>query len=89
MLPFDRKPWAKEVAIGVVCLTLIGAVLAILYLHHTRHLDPPMIVLVFLLLLAIIPPNILIIRRHIQKDHEVSAVQSPARRAYVSRPLGR
>ena len=73
MLPFDRKPWAKQVAWTVIVLTVIGALIAPFYLHHIRHLDPPMAVLVILLVLAIVPPNIVIVRRHDHGDFDPPA----------------
>ncbi|GAC1660023.1 MAG: hypothetical protein NVS9B15_24040 [Acidobacteriaceae bacterium] len=85
MLPVERRPWAKQVSFSVIVVTLICAVLAVIYLHHIRHLDPPMIVLIMLLLLAIVPPNVLILRRHLQQEHTAD----PARPAYASRLSGR
>lgn len=64
MLPFDRRPWAGRLAAVIVVLTLCGAVAAPFYLRHIKHFDPPMAVLILLLVLAIVPPNLVIARRH-------------------------
>jgi uncharacterized membrane protein YoaK (UPF0700 family) len=64
MLPFDSKPWAKPLAATIIVLTVLAALVAPFYLHHIRHLDPPMAVLILLLVLAIVPPNLVILRRH-------------------------
>ena len=63
MLPFDRRPWAKPLAFLVIVLTLAGAVIAPFYLRHIKHFDPPMAVLIVLLVLAIVPPNYVVLRR--------------------------
>jgi uncharacterized membrane protein YoaK (UPF0700 family) len=63
MLPFETRPWARRVALAVVVVTLAAAVAAPFYLRHIKHLDPPMAVLVVLLVLAIVPPNLAILRR--------------------------
>lgn len=80
MLPFANRPWAKYVSATVICLSLIAAVVAPLYLRHIRHLDPPMAVLIVLLVLAIVPPNYVVWRRH-QHGHysEPPAAQPPQR----------
>jgi uncharacterized membrane protein YoaK (UPF0700 family) len=64
MLPFDSKPWAKPLSATIIVLTVLAAIAAPFYLHHIRHLDPPMAVLILLLVLAIVPPNIVVLRRH-------------------------
>lgn len=64
MLPFDRRPWAGRLAATIVFLTLCGAVAAPFYLRHIKHFDPPMAVLILLLVLAIVPPNLVVARRH-------------------------
>ena len=63
MLPFDKRPWAKQLAASVIVFTLIAAVCVPIYLHQHKALDLPIIVGIVLLLLAIIPPNIVILRR--------------------------
>jgi hypothetical protein len=61
MLPNDHKPWAKTVARIVVCTTIVAlAVLAyVLKAHNSLHISE--IVGIFLLFLAIVPPNLAII----------------------------
>ncbi|MDP9038341.1 MAG: hypothetical protein M3O02_03580 [Acidobacteriota bacterium] len=89
MLPFEQRPWARQVAGLVIVITLVAAVLAPIYLHHIRHLDPPMIVLIALLVLAIVPPNVLILRRRRANRPTHPARPDPARPAvYASRHSG-
>jgi hypothetical protein len=85
MLPFDKRPWAKQVAATVIVLTLVAAVLVPIYLHHRKALDPPIIVAIVLLLLAIIPPNIVILRRRINVGQD-SGQRSPI---LMTRPANR
>ena len=85
MLPFDRKPWAKNLAATVIVLTLLAALLAPVYLRHINHLDPPMAVLIVLLVLTIVPPNFIIWRRHRKGDLGES---NPARTVYAARTAG-
>jgi hypothetical protein len=61
MLPNDHKPWAKNLARTVICLTIIGlACLAyILNEHNSLHISE--IVGIFLLFLTIVPPNLAVI----------------------------
>ena len=61
MLPNDDKPWAKTVARIVICGTIVAlAVLAyFLKTHNSLHISE--IVGIFLLFLAIVPPNLAII----------------------------
>ncbi len=61
MLPFDNKPWAKGLAATIITVTLIAAVCVPIVLHERKALDLPIIVGIFLLLLAIVPPNILVL----------------------------
>jgi hypothetical protein len=76
MLPFDKKPWARPVAATVIALTLIAAVCVPIILHYRKALDPPIVVTIILLLFAIIPPNIAILRQH-RKDRHNPASQTP------------
>jgi hypothetical protein len=85
MLPFDKRPWAKQVAATVIILTLVAAVLVPIYLHHRKALDPPIIVGIVLLLLAIVPPNIVILRRQIN-DGRDSGKRNPI---LMTRPANR
>ena len=64
-------------AATVIVVTLIAAVIAPLYLRHIKHLDPPMAVLVVLLVLAIVPPNFVILRRHKHSGYEEQRASPP------------
>lgn len=61
MLPNAHKPWAKKVATAVICATLVAlAFLAyVLKTHNSLHISE--IVGIFLLFLAIVPPNLAVI----------------------------
>lgn len=63
MLPFDRRPWAPQLAIAVIALTVLAEVAAIGILRQYGPLDTPEIVALVLVLLAVVPPNIHILRR--------------------------
>jgi hypothetical protein len=63
MLPFDQRSWAPPLAIAVIALTLLGEIVAIQILHQYGPLDTGEIVALVLILLAVVPPNIHIIRR--------------------------
>ncbi len=89
MLPFDNRPWAKPLAATVIVITIIAAVLAPFYLRHIRHMDPPMAVLIVLLVLAIVPPNLLILRRRDTPNPDNHRPAHDSHTAYVSRPSGR
>lgn len=73
-LPNAHKPWAKSVARIVVCATIIGLALLSWFLEAHNSLHIPEIVGIFLLFLAIVPPNLAILypwllpHRHIP-DH--------------------
>ena len=87
MLPFDKRPWAKQLAASVIVFTLIAAVCVPIYLHQHKALDLPIIVGIVLLLLAIIPPNIVILRRRGNDErNQESASQRPI---LVTRPSSR
>ena len=83
MLPFASRPWARYVAPTVIVLTLIAAVIAPLYLRHIRHLDPPMAVLIVLLVLTIVPPNYVIWRRHQRGHYEAPPAAQPPQRMHT------
>lgn len=68
MLPYDQRPWAKPLAATVIVLTLVAAIIAPFYLRSIKHLDPPMAVLIVLLVLAIVPPNYVVLRRQKHQD---------------------
>ncbi len=61
MLPHDQKPWAKSLARVVICGTILGLALLAYYLRTHNSLHIPEIVGIFLLFLAIVPPNLAII----------------------------
>jgi hypothetical protein len=63
MLPFDKKPWARKLAAAVITVTLAGAIGVPLILVQRKALDLPIVVAILLLLLAIIPPNIAVLRQ--------------------------
>ena len=79
MLPFDRKPWAKHVAGIVIAVTIIAAICVPIILHHRKALDLPIIVGIVLLLFAIIPPNILILRQRPQSGQNPESMRPPIR----------
>jgi hypothetical protein len=61
MLPYDQKPWAKKLATAVICVTLValGFLAYFLETHNSLHISE--IVGIFLLFLAIVPPNLAVI----------------------------
>ena len=61
MLPGDQKPWAKTVARIVICTTILGLIVLafVLESYHTLHI--PEMVGIFLLFLAIVPPNLAVL----------------------------
>ncbi len=63
MLPFDNKPWAKPVAIAVICSTVIGLICLAFYLAHLHQLRIPEYVGIFLLFLTIVPPNLAVLNK--------------------------
>ncbi len=63
MLPLDNRPWAPQLAKAVIVVTVVAEVLATLWLRRYGPLDTAEKVTLFLVLLAVIPPNIHIIRR--------------------------
>jgi len=85
MLPFDQRPWAKQVAAVIIVLSLVAAIWVPVYLHHRKALDPPIVVGIVLLLLAIVPPNFVILRRH-RRDGRDSGQRSPV---LMTRPANR
>jgi len=78
MLPFDTKPWAKQVATIVVTLSVIAAVVAAYYLHDMKMLHIPETLILVLLLLTIVPPNLAIIRRKRIADEAASEAKHTA-----------
>lgn len=61
MLPGHRKPWAKTVARIVVCATIVGLAILTYFLKTHNSLHIPETVGIFLLFLAIVPPNLAIL----------------------------
>ncbi len=61
MLPNDHKPWAKTVARIVICATIIGLIVLAFVLKSYNNLRIPEVVGIFLLFLAIVPPNLAIL----------------------------
>ena len=61
MLPNDHKPWAKTVARIVVCSTIVALAFLAYFLESRNSLHIPEIVGIFLLFLAIVPPNLAVI----------------------------
>ena len=73
MLPFDRKPWARTVAIIVIVLSFLGAAWAAFYFYSEDSLHISEVVGIFLLLLTIVPPNVAIIAR---KPHDQAGLST-------------
>ena len=63
MLPFDQRPWAPQLAIAVIVLTLLAEVVAVQWLRSYGPLDTAEITALVLVLIAVVPPNIHILRR--------------------------
>ena len=63
MLPFDRKPWAKHLALAVVILSFAGAIWLAFYFYSNDALHISEVVGIVLLLLTIVPPNLAIMNR--------------------------
>jgi hypothetical protein len=61
MLPNDHKPWAKTVARIVICATIVGLIVLAFVLKSYNNLRIPEVVGIFLLFLAIVPPNLAIL----------------------------
>jgi hypothetical protein len=61
MLPGDQKPWAKTVARIVICTTMLGLIVLAFVLKSYNTLHIPEIVGIFLLFLAIVPPNLAVL----------------------------
>jgi uncharacterized membrane protein YfcA len=63
MLPFDNRPWAKPLARVVIGVSIVGAVAGAWYMYSIGQLHIPEVTIFLLLLLAIIPPNIAVLRK--------------------------
>lgn len=68
MLPFDNKPWAKQLATTVICFTVIGVICLGFYLDHVRSLHVSEWVMMFLILLTVVPPNLAVLYRKPKPD---------------------
>ena len=64
MLPFDNRPWAKNVAVFVIVCTVAATLVYALAVTHHRKLDTGEKAILLLLLLTVVPPNVAIIQRH-------------------------
>jgi hypothetical protein len=78
MLPFENRPWAKRVALSVILVALLSAAIAAIVLDRTKGLDTGAITALFLILLAIIPPNIAILRHRRQADGQQRPTMIPS-----------
>jgi hypothetical protein len=63
MLPFDNRPWARRVARVVICGSVAGAVAGGWYMYSVGELHIPEVTILVLLLLAIVPPNVAVLRK--------------------------
>lgn len=77
MLPFDRKPWAKHLARSVIVATLLAELMAILWLRRFGPLDTSEVVGLLLILVAVVPPNLHIIRRKPGDDVSAAMTNTP------------
>ena len=62
-LPLDDRPWAKHLALSVIVATILALTVFALVIGHSRRLDVAEITFIILVLLAVIPPNVVILRR--------------------------
>ncbi len=76
MLPFDNKPWAKQVAAAVIVFTVAGLICLGLYLAHIHQLRIPESVGIFLLFLTIVPPNLAVLNRKPKAKTDASSYDS-------------
>jgi hypothetical protein len=60
-LPNSEKPWAKPLARVVIGATLIALAALAIFLEAQNSLHIPEIVGIFLLFLAIVPPNLAVL----------------------------
>ncbi|SFS05857.1 hypothetical protein SAMN05421771_1137 [Granulicella pectinivorans] len=71
MLPFDNRPWAKRVAAIVIVCTIVCEISVALWIRAEGPLDFSEILAFVLFFLAVVPPNIHILRSKrpiVQKD---------------------
>jgi uncharacterized membrane protein YhaH (DUF805 family) len=78
MLPFENRPWAKKVALSVILFSLLAAAIAVIVLDRTKGLDTGAVTAIFLILLAIIPPNIAVLRHRRLADGQRRATMVPS-----------
>ncbi len=83
MLPFDRKPWAKTLAMLVICASIIGAIGLTWYFRSIGSLHISEMVGIFLLLLTIVPPNAAIVMR--KRGQEALGARTSLRGSSISR----
>lgn len=62
MLPFEERPWAKPVARFIILFAVLAVTGGLVLLRSQGPLDTAEITAAVLLLLAIIPPNIHVLR---------------------------
>jgi hypothetical protein len=62
-LPFEDRTWAKPVARWMIGIVLVAEVATILWLLHYGPLDTGEVLALLLTLLAVIPPNVHILRQ--------------------------
>jgi hypothetical protein len=79
MLPHDQKPWAKKLATVVISVTLVALAFLAYFLktHNSLHISE--IVGIFLLFLAIVPPNLAVIYPWILPSKQAPGAKSTAR----------
>jgi hypothetical protein len=78
MLPFENRPWAKRVALSVIVVTLLSAAIAAIILDRTNGLDTGAITAICLILLAVVPPNIALLRRRRLADGQQRPTMIPS-----------
>ncbi len=83
MLPFDRKPWAPQLAKAVILFTIVAEIATFLWLRRSGPLDTGEILALALVLIGVIPPNIHIIRR--RPNEQLADYTAPPKAA----PAGR
>jgi len=79
MLPHDQKPWAKKLATVVICVTLVALAFLAYFLNTHNSLHISEIVGIFLLFLAIVPPNLAVIYPWILPSKHGPGAKSTAR----------
>ncbi len=62
-LPFEDRTWAKPLARWMIAAVILGEIVAVLWLLHYGPLDTGEVLALILTLLAVIPPNVHILRK--------------------------